>query len=454
MTDIYDEVLADKKKLLEVAEMNAKNKIVTAITPRIKELVENAILGKLNEGMPGDEEDILLGVVDDEVCDDACVAPGAAESVVPQQDAAVSLPDIEGKVTLDVDAIVVPKHDEQQYELELTPESINALSTLVGVKNDVDVSTIGERASKIESLAEKIVAKKDPTIKDREQAKQIKLECQRVFSDIQGARDFLDEAWAKDTENKLEKVFHKIMERYSAAGHVEAIVKEMLAINHVAGALNENVESRDLTKGEFDECVRLLKHTQNLHETVRKLHESIGADDDSIDASTVRAVGANLATLYGEIRKMVTKNSRRINEADELDVGGSDVADVEGDAAGVSAEKVLVQLELPVSLKDIRAGDAVSVVDVSSLGDEDVDVEDVDVEEVGDEEVGEDSDVASLDDIDVELSGDEAEVETDEADVEEGSCEKLEADELDENDIIEIDEAELVAEMKKMRKLR
>lgn len=487
MADIYDEVLADRKKLLEVAEKNAKDKILSAVTPRIKELVENAILGKLNEDMPGDDEDIILDTVDDDEgahmdfgIDASTSIPGAesipgassmppidlqtsmpapgANSVSAGEPAGLSLPDMDGKVTLDIDSLTQPQGGQMAMPFELTPESIKALNALIGVKQPIDLKAIEARTSKMESIAKDLMSLKSPSVKDRELARQLKVECQKIFSDVQQTRDFLDEAWARKIETKLEKAFHVVMERFSAMGHISAIIKEMVAINKAAGSLNKIItESRALTNENFGACVKLLRSTQALHDSVRRLHESLGKDDDSVDSATVRQVGANLTTLYVEIRKMVTKKGKQINEADELDVGGDDVADVDGDAAGVDAEKMLVQLELPASLKDIAAGDQVSVVDVAPAGEEDVDGAEAGMDaEMGDEDLGGLDDLEG--DLSDDLSDDLGDEETNDEEAGEGMAYESDGDmyeaKLNDDDIIEIDEAALVAEMRNMKKLR
>ncbi len=44
-SSIYEEALADVKKLKEVAEQNAKNAIIDAVTPRIREMIEKQLVG-------------------------------------------------------------------------------------------------------------------------------------------------------------------------------------------------------------------------------------------------------------------------------------------------------------------------------------------------------------------------------------------------------------------------
>ena len=45
MSNIFDEAIADAKKLKEIAEQNAKNRIIEAVTPKIKRLIEAEISG-------------------------------------------------------------------------------------------------------------------------------------------------------------------------------------------------------------------------------------------------------------------------------------------------------------------------------------------------------------------------------------------------------------------------
>jgi len=53
---LYEEALADVKKLKEVAEDNAKRALLEAVTPRIRDLIENQLLGEAET----DDEDKLL----------------------------------------------------------------------------------------------------------------------------------------------------------------------------------------------------------------------------------------------------------------------------------------------------------------------------------------------------------------------------------------------------------
>lgn len=62
---IYEEALAESKKLKEIAEQNAKNAIIEAVTPKIKKIIEDQLLEGTDDGK-NDNDEILLQVDDAE----------------------------------------------------------------------------------------------------------------------------------------------------------------------------------------------------------------------------------------------------------------------------------------------------------------------------------------------------------------------------------------------------
>ena len=46
MSSLLKDAIADAKQLRETAEQNAKNAIIAAVTPRIRTLIENQLLGE------------------------------------------------------------------------------------------------------------------------------------------------------------------------------------------------------------------------------------------------------------------------------------------------------------------------------------------------------------------------------------------------------------------------
>jgi len=121
---LYEEALADVKKLKEVAEDNAKRALLEAVTPRIRDLIENQLLGESNfEELEANPENLLMDELPEEV------TPVSAVSSVGDSDlaaSAISMPDEEGKVTLDLDALNADSGE--QYELSL--DAVNALGDM------------------------------------------------------------------------------------------------------------------------------------------------------------------------------------------------------------------------------------------------------------------------------------------------------------------------------------
>jgi len=144
---LYEEALADVKKLKEIAEDNAKRAILEAVTPRIKDLIENQLLGDDRHDDPEDD-DLLLGDM-------------PAADIGPAADpAAISLPDEEGKVTLDLSALSAPAGDE----LSLSMDDENAVDALM----PVDKSSVVKAESFVSSVEKKIqkFAKASSVIKE------------------------------------------------------------------------------------------------------------------------------------------------------------------------------------------------------------------------------------------------------------------------------------------------
>jgi hypothetical protein len=148
MKQLYEEALADVRKVKEIAEADAKRAVLEAVTPRIRDLIEQELLREQTDD-------------DVDVTDQSTVGALATDSSVPNQELdAISQPDEEGKVTLDLDALcsddagvetslVSGELPGQEYELNL--ESIAALTpvlkaTKVGAAKELELSVyrIGE----------------------------------------------------------------------------------------------------------------------------------------------------------------------------------------------------------------------------------------------------------------------------------------------------------------------
>lgn len=133
---LYEEALADAKKLREVAEDNAKKSLIEAVTPRIRDLIERELLGELGA-------DPELGFYEE----DELPAKGAPGSVSPPGKlmtdvmgipSPISSPDAEGKVTLDLDLLAQDMGCTPATDVFTTPD-INDEDDAISMVNPVSV---------------------------------------------------------------------------------------------------------------------------------------------------------------------------------------------------------------------------------------------------------------------------------------------------------------------------
>jgi len=107
---LYEEAIADLKKVKEIAEDNAKRAVVEAVAPRIRELIEKELLGEsLNEDESSEDEEKKDKILIDE-----------------------------------------PTHDEK----ETSVESVSFSEVVTGVKEEIENdATLDELASNLMSIS-------------------------------------------------------------------------------------------------------------------------------------------------------------------------------------------------------------------------------------------------------------------------------------------------------------
>jgi len=123
---LYEEALADVKKLKEIAEDNAKKALIEAVSPRIKDLIEAELLREVEE-FEKEEDGLLL--------DDGMESPEAAGSIPMSSigdPSSLGVPTDDEKVTLDLDKLAISPSEE---EYELSNQTDDAATDLVGKLN-------------------------------------------------------------------------------------------------------------------------------------------------------------------------------------------------------------------------------------------------------------------------------------------------------------------------------
>ena len=181
MSNLYDEAIADARSLKEMAERNARNKIIESITPRIRKLIERQILAEQeDEEIPNMDLDTPEDDADVEMPDPAAMppAPMPGMSAMPPGGLASPAgvtPDNGEEVTHTVTTktasgtevkinVRVDKHgeasattetgsiDDEDEEVTLNKESLNSLADMILGERKRDAPSLGQIRRQAESL--------------------------------------------------------------------------------------------------------------------------------------------------------------------------------------------------------------------------------------------------------------------------------------------------------------
>lgn len=216
---LYDEALADIRNLSAVAEDNAKRALIDAVTPNIKQLIETALLTD-NEPASG----------------------------------AITPPDADGKVTLDVDGLKVdteagqpvdapvfgrslPLPDDAELELSLDMQSLEPLAVEEAASNDV-VKKLEEGCQKLETFIS---------------TKNVKKASTNLLEKVVSYIDSLYETLQKSSLDKMAKdVYEQRLETYFSVLNEEQKMKNRLNEEDVTLKLTGLPDELDLDNVNVD----------------------------------------------------------------------------------------------------------------------------------------------------------------------------------------------------------
>jgi hypothetical protein len=177
MPNLYDEAIADAKSLKEMAERNARNKIIESISPQIRKMVERQILAEQEEEDPSaDSPNLDL----DPLPEDPVMAPAASFAAAPVTG---PTPDPDEEVTHTVTTktasgtevkinVRVDKHGEasasadsevaegDDVDVTMNEQGIEALADMVLGERHRERPSLGRIRRQFESL--KVVSQKVP----------------------------------------------------------------------------------------------------------------------------------------------------------------------------------------------------------------------------------------------------------------------------------------------------
>jgi len=172
MPNLYDEAISDAKALKEMAERNARNKIIESISPQIRRMVERQMLAEQDEEEGNEIPNLDLEPLPDDGMVD--MTPAATPSYM-NGSAGGPTPDPDEEVTHTVTTktasgtevkinVRVDKHgetsastetdvaDEDDVEVSLNKESLSALADMVLGERSRDRASIGQIRRQLEAL--------------------------------------------------------------------------------------------------------------------------------------------------------------------------------------------------------------------------------------------------------------------------------------------------------------
>ena len=134
MSNLYKDAIADARKLREAAEQNAKNRIIEAVTPQLRRMIERQIIEGSEELMDDDMSSDLLDVEDtvDLLDDEIEPAEPAAEPMDLDMGTMDIASDGLGSVEIVPDE---PEVDAKEYEDESQNKSVHVNITVEAKRN-------------------------------------------------------------------------------------------------------------------------------------------------------------------------------------------------------------------------------------------------------------------------------------------------------------------------------
>lgn len=387
---LYEEAIAEARRLTEMAEQNAKNKIIDAVTPQIKRLIEQELMGD-----PEDLDDSELDV-DDEMGDaeelggDADEA-GSADSEVIDLDAMLA------GAGSDAAAVSAPAAPATPSGAGKTPTSLKMADGEVEIKvGDVKIEIESEGEVELEEAAARKLAS--------------------VLSNSPASR-------------------RRLRERLAILEKKVGVLKSAL------------LEARK--NGTPDQRKRVAKIFEALIREAVTLKKQVILTEKNTGGRTLETKIVN--SIIKEMKNMSRRSDRNVfdflfegEEAEDTEATG---ADVDVSAAQDALKSLGDALGLDVTVGGGEEGEEESEGGDEEGGDEEVEL---DLGEADMEETYE-ADMEETYEADMEESMHEAD-EADEADMKEAD-EMDEADEKEEGKTYEIDEAALRRELRRLRSM-
>jgi len=158
---LYEEAIAEARRLTEMAEQNAKNKIIEAVTPQIRMLIERELMADADDADDLDEEEVEEGEADIATLDlDSLTPPAQMSSPAPSTSGA-SVKMSNGAVEVSVDGVKIEVEPADSHDDELLVDKPVSESHTRPASGNAKRNKLHERANKLKinvTLLKKVIS--------------------------------------------------------------------------------------------------------------------------------------------------------------------------------------------------------------------------------------------------------------------------------------------------------
>ena len=377
---LYQEAIAEAKQLRDVAEQNAKNKIIDAVTPKIRRLIEKQLLG---EDAPDDEGDDEMGdddfafLADEEGVDDAAPPETGHDELGGDDMMTIDLDDLNPGDAMGA-GMAIGAEPEVQADMSTGMGGGPSINVPAGVDVDLEIGTDGSVSVDTGTVDLHVGGGEDAGLDVGEDELLLDEPVAEALSRLLQHRK-VETTKALQLEQKLNRFERKLRRFYAMMESLEgkklSSSQRAIVRNHYTKLLREVGSLRQ--KAILIECGssgRLQRRTVSILKEMKKMSRSSRrrtARGNSDLRRLLETTGLEEFDLYVEEEEELATDEEGGDELDLEEEGGDGEVDVDSAQA---------------AMEDLGAALGLDVVVEPEGGDEEEE-EDLEDEEGGDEEI-------------------------------------------------------------------
>jgi hypothetical protein len=282
----------EAKQLRDIAEKRAKDAIMEHVTPRVKQLIEQELLGESDDKEDDEEKNVLM------------------DSTEKKDE---------------------PKNETSE-EIELTAEAVESLAKIAGAKAE----TYSVRALRLSNQVAQLHESNLDEASYIEKLRQIHKSTEKAYlgfmNEVKGGA--IPSNAASLIEQKLEEVYETVNQLYvpeKAKLVAEAYVSLKKRFNNMNLVIENHTLKRDAQKSFRKMCRAMVKEAKALHNSLTELQAI--TENSKVDNFKVKVNG-----LVKEISKMAAKNGALNEEELNIIIRGLNTEDPQGSVLSAEIE--------------------------------------------------------------------------------------------------------------------